>query len=133
MLHDHLHEVKEEFFQKETREAVAKRFWVYLDHWLSSLWVVAHAFRHVLKLEDKIINELIDRNFKILSDFRNATYHYHRTPEKQVQFFVGRGALNSLNWAEDSTRSSKSTSKITSRAWPRFIPRATTGNNAPSS
>ena len=51
----------------------------------------------MLKLEDKIINELIDRDFKTLSDFRNATYHYHRRPDKHVQF-LGGGALT---WAED--------------------------------
>jgi hypothetical protein len=99
VLHDRLHEVKEQFFEVETREAVSKQFWTYLNHWLSSLWVVAHGFRHVLKLEDKRINERIDANFKKLSDFRNATYHYHRSPAKHKQFFGAGG--NNMNWAED--------------------------------
>jgi hypothetical protein len=96
-MHDHLHSVKDEFFNQETREEVEIEFWTYLKFWLSSLWVVCHAFRHVLKLEDAILNDLIDKNFKSLSDFRNGTYHYHRSPDKHVQFFGG----GQLNWAEE--------------------------------
>jgi hypothetical protein len=97
VLHDHLLELRVQFFAAETQNTVEKRFWVYLNHWLSSLWVVAHAFRHVLKLSDRVPNDLIDENLKALSDFRNGTYHYHRQPEKHVQFF----RANALDWAED--------------------------------
>jgi hypothetical protein len=51
----------------------------------------------LLKLQDKSIIGIIDQHFKELSDFRNATYHYHRTPAKHLQFH----SFDGLNWAEE--------------------------------
>jgi hypothetical protein len=86
VFHDDVHELREIWAEDMTDKALGRLLLVYLDHWLSSLWVVAHAFRGVLKLQDESIIPIIDRRFKELSDFRNATYHYHRTSAKHIQF-----------------------------------------------
>jgi hypothetical protein len=94
----HLLEEKSLFLASEEM-AVRDRCLVYLSYWLSSLWVVAHAFRHILKLSgDKRLDELIDLNFRKLSDFRNATYHYHRSPAKHIAFYA---SVDAMEWAEE--------------------------------
>jgi hypothetical protein len=97
VFHNDVHAIGEIWAEDTTDDAVGRLLLVYIYHWVSSLWVVAHAFRDVLKLQDKSIIGIIDQHFKELSDFRNATYHYHRTPAKHLQFF----SLGKLNWAEE--------------------------------
>ncbi len=101
LLHDRLHEVRDAFFSDDNPRTgltqVDREMFAYLNLWLSCLWVVAHAFRHVLKLDDPVINPMIDEHFGSLSTFRNATFHYQRYPHKQAQFFHGER----VNWAED--------------------------------
>ena len=97
VMYEHVLEERRLFLSSD-KEAVSDRCLVYLSHWLSSLWVVAHAFRDVLKLRDRLIDQLIDRHFRQLSDFRNATYHYHRSPEKHLGFYVD---FDAMVWAED--------------------------------
>jgi hypothetical protein len=97
VLRGHLLEERARFLAS-TAEEVSDRQLVYLSHWLSSLWVVAHAFRYVLKLPDRSIEKLIDLHFRDLSEFRNATYHYHRGPEKHLAFYTN---LKAMVWAEE--------------------------------
>jgi hypothetical protein len=101
VLHGDLYEFKDAFLADTTQEDIGKFFWVYLNHWLSSLWIVARAFQHVLKLQDRIINRLIDENFQNLSAYRNVTYHYHRLPNKRIQARARFMASGRLNWAEE--------------------------------
>lgn len=93
------HVVEErELFRASTAKELNDRALVYLSHWLSSLWVVAYAFRYSLKLPDASIEKLIDLHFRELSDFRNATYHYHRSPDKHITFYANWAAME---WAEE--------------------------------
>jgi hypothetical protein len=85
-------------FLASTAKDLSDRALVYCSNWLSPLWVVAHAFRHVLKLPDRSIEKLIDLHFGELSDFRNATYHYHRSPDNQIDFYANRAAFE---WVEE--------------------------------
>jgi hypothetical protein len=89
---------RELFSASAEKQEVHDRFVVYLSHWLSSLWVVANAFRYVLKLRDRLIDGFIDLHLRELSDFRNATYHYHRHPHKQIAFF---SSFETMAWAEE--------------------------------
>jgi hypothetical protein len=86
VMYEHLLEERS-LFLSSADDAVSDRCLVYLSHWLSSLWVVAHGFRNVLKLRDRRLNDLIDLHFRELSEFRNATYHYHRSPDKHLAFY----------------------------------------------
>ena len=97
VFYEHMLEERE-LFLASTAEEWSDRALVYLSHWLSSLWVVAHAFRHVLRLPDRSIEKLIDLHFRELTDFRNGTYHYHRTPEKHLAFYF---TWKAMNWAEE--------------------------------
>jgi hypothetical protein len=52
VFHDDVHEIREIWSEDptdEAHEAVGRLLLVYIYHWVSSLWVVAHAFRDVLK------------------------------------------------------------------------------------
>jgi hypothetical protein len=85
-MYEHLLEERS-LFLSSADDVVSDSCLVYLSHWLSSLWVVAHGFRNVLKLRDRRLNDLIDLHFRELSEFRNATYHYHRSPDKHLAFY----------------------------------------------
>jgi hypothetical protein len=100
VLREHLLEERARFLSS-TADEVSDRQLVYLSHWLSSLWVVAHAFRYVLRLPNSSIEKLIDLHFSELSDFRNATYHYHLSPNKQLAFYLN---FEALDWAEELHR-----------------------------
>ena len=86
VMYEHLLEERS-LFLSSADDVVSDSCLVYLSHWLSSLWVVAHGFRNVLKLRDRRLNDLIDLHFRELSEFRNATYHYHRSPDKHLAFY----------------------------------------------
>jgi hypothetical protein len=100
VLREHLLEEMARFLSS-TADEVSDRQLVYLSHWLSSLWVVAHAFRYVLRLPNSSIERLIDLHFRELSDFRNATYHYHGRPDKQLVFYLN---FEAMGWAEELHR-----------------------------
>src|SRR5215831_5172028 len=101
VLRDDLNEIKDQCLAdpKGIDNWLRARFCTYLNHWLSSLFVVAEAFRYRINLNDSVITQLIDDNLYNLRQFRHATYHFRRRPDtERAEFF--RTHPDALNWAE---------------------------------
>jgi hypothetical protein len=105
VLRDHLNEIKDQCLAdpKGIDDHLRARFCTYLNHWLSSLFVVADGFRNTLKLNDSVITQLIDDDDNLmykLRQFRNATHHFNRRPDtKRAELFMTE--RDALNWAQN--------------------------------
>src|SRR5882757_2733615 len=100
VMHNLTHEMRSIFFQstEEEKSDLWVEFSTYYSYWLSGLFVVAEGFQ-TLGLKSPKIEKLIVEHIDELRLFRNATFHFQKTPAKHVQFHDG--TANRLNWAEE--------------------------------
>jgi hypothetical protein len=100
VMHDLTHEMRSTLFEstEEERSDLWVEFRTYYSYWLSGLFVVAEGFQ-TLGLKSPKIEKLIVEHIDQLRLFRNATFHFQKTPAKRVQFHDGKAIR--LNWAEE--------------------------------
>jgi hypothetical protein len=100
VMHDLTHEMRSPFFESTGEETsdLWMEFRTYYSYWLSGLFVVAEGFQ-TLGLKSPKIEKLIVEHIDELRLFRNATFHFQKTPAKHVQFHDG--AAIRMNWAEE--------------------------------
>jgi hypothetical protein len=101
LMHDHAQELREfhpDGLEGLVADGLYSDFQIYLQFWLSALYVVAEGFLE-LGLSDPKLCRLVKRHIDALRLYRNATFHFQKKPDKHVQFHDGRAIR--LNWALD--------------------------------
>ncbi len=100
LMHYHVHDLRDTYGDMEGIEdaGLFREFQTYFSYWLSALYVVAEGFRE-LGLKDGIIEALISVHIDELRVFRNATFHFQKSPDKHIRFL--EGPHNRTNWAEE--------------------------------
>lgn len=96
-MHQHHQRLKALFFSKsKIQSQVGQEFITFTLYWLAGLFVVAEGWR-ILKIDDPMINEMLDEHWNSLRLFRNAVFHFQPEDRKHKQFFE----LEKFNWAEE--------------------------------